>query len=104
MCVELWASGFGGSVVVGFGEAGVGFSWLGCTKEGGVGVLVVVGGCWISRALVDKRRMDLHGSGSFTTGAERSEGARRPAIVSLHGDPLQETKIHPVTSDSSQLL
>lgn len=94
-------------MVVRFGEAVVGFSWLGCRKAGGVGVLVVVvvvGGCWISRALVDKRRMDLHGSGSFTTGAERSEGARRPAIVSLHGDPLQETKIHPVTSDSSRLL
>lgn len=44
VCAELWALGFGGSVVVGFGEAGVGFSWLGCMKEGGVGVLVVVVG------------------------------------------------------------
>lgn len=60
-------------------------------------------GLGLSRLLVDKRRMDLHGSDSFTTGAQRSEGARRPAIVWRHGEPPQETKIYPITSDSSRL-
>lgn len=50
---------------------------------------------WISQASIDKRQMDLHGSGLFRTGEKRSEGERRPAIVFLYGDRCRKQRSVP---------
>ena len=50
---------------------------------------------WISQAPIDKRQMDLHGSGLFRTGEKRSEGERRPAIVFLHDDCCRKQRSVP---------
>ena len=57
---------------------------------------------WISQAPIDKRQMDLHGSGLFRTGEKRSEGERRPAIVSPPRRLAAGNKDLSLTSDSSR--